>query len=71
MKEKAVLVLIVHKIFQNDFRYHDVAVYSYRILPKPYCISKTIVYIHQTEDKYSFLCCILAPGRKLDTHREK
>ena len=71
MKEKAVLALIVHFNFQNVFRYHDIAVYSYCILSKPYCNSKTIVYIHQTEDKYSFLCCIVAPRRKLDTHREK
>ena len=71
MKEKAVLALIVHFNFQNVFRYHDIAVYSYCILPKPYCISKSSVNIHQTEDKYSFLCGILASGRQLDTHREQ
>ena len=57
--------------FSKRFRYHDIAVYSYCILPKPYCNSKSSVNIQKTEDNYSFLCFILAPGRKLDTLREK
>ena len=57
--------------FSKRFRYHDIAVYSYFILPKPYCNSKSSVNIQKAKDNYSFLYCFLATRRKLDTNREK
>ena len=55
-REKVVLFLIVfNEITITTFKQLDLGAYSYRILPKPKCNSKSIAKIQNTEDNYCLL----------------
>ena len=60
----------IKKLTLKLFRYHNIRASSYCKLPKPFCISKSIVN-KQNDDNYCFLRSILAHKYKVENHREK
>ena len=48
----------IKKVTIKIFRSHSIGAFRYCNFPKPYCTSKIIVIMQNTENKYCFLFCL-------------